>query len=133
MTEVVVLSTHWRDDYWETDDESTAIYPDRHYTDMDGWHELADDCPVGGIGIYHTRIKDEEFVYLRVTEMTYKSHNGEPKFTYETVGVADTPSRELNRELSNDLYHAIKWNRVVNTLDELGEELPAEWEELVNE
>jgi hypothetical protein len=130
MNKTLVLSTHWREGYWESDGSSTAIYPDTKYTRMSDWEEVSDACPVSGIGLYHTRIKEENFVYLKVTEMTYNSSNGEPKFIFKSLRESDTESYKLRDKISRKLYHAVEDEGLLEILDELGEEPPQEWTEI---
>ena len=131
MSKVLILSTHWREGYWESDGSSTAIYPDTKYTRMSDWEKVSEECPVAGIGLYHTRINEEYFVYLKVNQMKYDSRSREPKFVFKTVAVSDTESYKLDSELSGRLFYTVESNRLTDILDELDESPPEDWISLV--
>jgi hypothetical protein len=126
MNKTLVLSTHWREGYWESDGSSTAIYPDTKYTRMSDWEEVSEECPVAGIGLYHTRIDDENFVYLKVNEMSY-DNTGEPRFVFESLRESDTESYKLDRELSGRLFYTVGKDELLDILDEVDEAPPQTW------
>jgi hypothetical protein len=126
MDRVLILSTHWREDYWKSNGEMSARYPSTEYTSMDDWDEVSENIPLSGIGMYHTRLKEEPFVYIVVKEL---SHNprGEPKFVLESVGESETESYELNERLRKRLYYTVDSDSLRGVLDELDENPPDEW------
>lgn len=127
MNKVLILSTHWREDYWKTDGEATARYPETEYTRMPDWDEVEEACPVPGIGKYHTRLREKEFVYLRIKEISYVRSTGEPKFVHESIGESDAKSYELDEELSGQMFFTVGQEDIVEVLEDLGEEIPEDW------
>jgi len=136
MKEVILLATGWSSDYWESDKE--APYPKKKYTELPEWEELSKNCPLPGLGIY---IKQKEkdfkkipFVYLKITGMRYDTNTQAPYFNFKVIKKAGKESESLTDKLpaeNKKLFSAIEAGQLIKILNEIGEEPPKEWSDLI--
>lgn len=135
MKEVLILATGWSNDYWEFDKE--APYPKYKYTDLEGWDNLSKSCPLPGIGRYIKQKGNDfcscPFVYLAITGMRYDINTRQPYFKFETIAKSKTESRKLEGKLPSakrKLYSAMKYEDLIEILQNLGEQPPEKWSKL---
>jgi hypothetical protein len=136
MKQVILLATVWASDYWESDKE--APYPKRKYTELLGWEELSKNSPLAGLGIY-IKLKENDFtkipfVYLKITGMRYDSNTHAPYFNFQVIKKSKTESKRLTDRLPKEnkkLFSVIEAGQLIKILNEIGEEPPEEWSELI--
>ncbi|MEO0131426.1 MAG: hypothetical protein ABIK73_00580 [candidate division WOR-3 bacterium] len=133
MKQCLVLTTNfrWKDapnvPYWEKNEAETP-YRGMNYNQLDNWHELAENCPLPGIGRYYREYKSYAFDYLMITGMRYDESNGRPFFAFRYLQRSRTSSVELNRRLPiGNLFCAVDPDTILRILDELGEQPPQDW------
>jgi len=135
MKKILVLKTFWKKDYWERAKETH--YPRRSYKELEDWEDLEKMLPLPGLGVY-IRGKSHDysrefFVYIKVKGMRY-NENGEPYFDFEPIGKSHTTSTKLLKRLSGKaLFFSITPKEVFQILEDLGEEPPREWLDLLKE
>jgi mRNA-degrading endonuclease YafQ of YafQ-DinJ toxin-antitoxin module len=136
MKQVILLATRWASDYWESDKE--APYPKTKYTELPGWEELSKNCPLAGLGIYIKLKKNDltniPFVYLKITGMRYDTNTHTPYFNFRVIKKSKTESKRLLDRLPKEkkkLFSSIEAGQLINILNEIGEEPPKEWSELI--
>lgn len=126
MNKALILSTNWKDNYWVTDGYSTAIYPGSRYDYMSDWDTIEEEAPIQGIGLYKTRISNENFLYLKIRELK-TTPNNEPRFVFKSIDEAEVKSEKLEEYLPGKYYYTVSKDELMDTLDELDENPPEEW------
>jgi len=133
LNQVILLTTDWEEDYWHK--PKTAIYPGKvSYTEVPNWSNLANSCPLAGLGIYYQGRKHDyssiPFVYIKINGMSYDEGTGNPRFNFEVVRVSKTRSDRFRSKLPSK-YHrlisTIQIDDLLKVLGEVGEEEPDEW------
>ncbi len=131
--DVILLTTHWKDDYWHKPKEAKYTGNVR-YTEIGNWDYLAQNCPLAALGIYYRKIETTPFVYLRIQGMRYDPVTQNPFFRFVAIRPSSTPSASLRAELPRHcqgLIGMIAGDQLVQILKAIGEEPPHEWLELV--
>lgn len=135
MKKVLILATGWSNDYWEFDKE--APYPKTKYTGLEGWDDLSKSCPLPAIGRYIKQKGNDfslyPFVYLVIIGMRYDVNTRQPYFKFETIAKSKTESRKLEHNLPSvkrKLYSAMKYEDLIEILQNLGEQPPEKWSNL---
>ena len=136
MKKILLLSTGWEPDYWESDKE--APYPKTKYTDLPEWDDLSKNCPLPGIGRYIKQrgrdFSSNPFVYLKITGIRYDLSTKQPYFNFKTLTKSKTESHRLENKLPYDkrrFFSVIEPEKLVGILQDIGEEPPEEWKELI--
>lgn len=133
---IIILCTTWAEDYWERPKE--APYPKTRYKDLPDWDNLAQSCPLPGLGIYiKQRDRDythRNFVFLRIDGMRFDKENEQPCFSFTPIGVSTLPSRTFIEQFpygSIRLFSALKADNVLEALRAIGVNPPEEWLRLI--
>lgn len=135
---VLVLYTHWSEDYWEQSKE--APYPKRSYRELQEWDKLVNNCPLPALGVYTEGIlkgkyvdhTHKEFVYLTVVGMRFDEETEQPYFRIEPLQKSSTPSEAfLKLYPTTGLFTVAETNRILEILKALNESPPKEWVELI--
>lgn len=136
MNQVVLLTTDWAADYWHK--PKRAQFTGKvSYRDLPNWSDLADSCPLAGLGIYYKKKNDysrRPFVYIQIKGMSYDSGTANPFFTFEVIQASSTSSDALRSRLPSEnlaLISTIQTDDLLRILREVGEQAPAEWLQLV--
>lgn len=130
-SEILVLCTDWRCDFWDKDGE--APYPKRNVGPV---IRLRSQLPIAGIGIYtQGRKQDCRAVppsYLSVKGIR-TNEKGEPVFDFEVIGKIEgmTSSRLLEAVGDKGLFFTLKAEETAAVLSRLGAKPPPRWESLV--
>jgi hypothetical protein len=133
MAQVILLQTNWAGDYWNK--AKTAPYTEQvRYTDLPDWVDLANRCPLAGLGIYirgkQRDYSQERFVYIRITGMSYDPGTGNPSFAFDVIRPSATNSETMRNRLPYENRHLIstmQTDDLLTVLAELGENVPDDW------
>lgn len=132
MKKILLLATKWTDAYWESDSE--APYKQAKYTDLPGWNDLSNSCPLPGIGRYFGDFSRNSFVYLTINGMGYDPGTEQPYFAFQTLEKSQTESRILDGKLpkkNRGLFSVIEPEELLIILQNIGENPPEKWRKLI--
>ena len=135
MSDVLILCTNWRDDFWYSD--KVAPYPKKSINSI---QHLKDKLPIAGIGVYiKGKEKDKDLSNLPPSFIIIKGikeyDKGVPEFDFSFISIIQgiKSSELLDKIGENKLFFVVKQEKVISIFKEYGVNPPLEWKKLLEE